>query len=656
MLLGSMLSWPSSPAALVQALTSATGGQPGYVAEAVRGMVRQGLLAAHRGPTGAIQWYDCSQGRVAVPGGVVRDVHRQRQRLDSLSNALLDAAALAGETSQLQLLAHATESSEAEAEARLDLLRRRGALSPPDGEGRWRFRVGLVAEVVRQDMPPEKRLELESRLAELLPQERASVDAARLLAAAGRADEAISEAVLCARQRPGACQLAGWLPELEQVVEQVARARATESGTLAQLYLAQARALASQQPHEAGADQAFALARAFAASGETRARLDLEQARLCRVRGEGLQERQLLRGALRRLAGLGKAALEAEALYELGSSAWYRGRLVQARGLYRQAILMARQTSAFAVVGRARVGHGVVLGALGRLEEAEDELVQAHRALIDAGDLENRYLAASNLTHLLRIQGRLSEALSLLEPSLASARVQTEPRTYTGMLLGIAEVEADLFRLGEARERLAEVDEMGIVDREPLIAARRAQVGARLALASGEPAEAVDLLADQVTMAERNELPVIALRLRGYLGRALADIGAREQGEEATRQAVEGLAEVGHLPALASACACRAHAMGEREDPEVCFGPAMPWLLEQPARMIRMEYLLAAAEHSATWGAGRQAYYQVCAARDLAVTIARQLSAADQRAFTIHPWHLRLQAVDEGRSFRGLRR
>ncbi|MDP6931673.1 MAG: protein kinase [Myxococcota bacterium] len=639
-LVGSLLGWRSIPTSLTLRVAGATGGQPGYVADVIRTMVRDGLLEPYRSAGGRVEWLDRSQGRIAVPDGVQEEVSHQLDDLDRRANEVLQAVVVAGEAAVAPVLSAGLKLPLPELEESLSQLVRRGALSNV-GEAGWRIRVGLVSEVVLEELHEDRRRDLEIRMGLALPIDRASSDSARMLAMADRVDDAIAEVARYGQQQ-GSRWTVGWLPVLESVVERVSQARETSKEDLVRFFLCYGRAVFFHDPESERVDQAVSRAKAFAIEPPIRAEVDIELARISRARGDGSEQRRLLDKALGRMSGQELHPTRCAVLCERAASAWYDGLIGQAKEFYVQALEMASRLDAPILEARVRMGAGVVLEAQGRFEDAETELRRALALFTECGNADGQWLAANNLANLLRQQGRLSEALAHLQPHLETVRVAGEPHVWAALLLGVAEVELELFRLGEVRERLVEIAEMGIDGRHPLLSAGIALIRGRLVLAAGEARKAVQVLSDAQAAAANQDLPVFALQLQAYLGEAQGLVGDHERADAATSRAIQGLTELGCVPALSQACASRARALRGREDPDVVFAPVIQWLNGGTARLVRMEYRLAAGAFNRECGATRRANFEFGAARELFHEIASLQAESELVALRTHPWHQRV--------------
>jgi tetratricopeptide (TPR) repeat protein len=139
-------------AGVVHGLWTRTGGNPLFVAEALR------MLAAEGGLDDVTS---SSQVRLAVPAGV-RDVISRRvsQLPPALVDALTVGSALGPEFSAT-MLRRAGKLSSADLDDLLDQASAAGLLEPVPGVvGRWRFSHDLVREVLYQNIPPARRSRL----------------------------------------------------------------------------------------------------------------------------------------------------------------------------------------------------------------------------------------------------------------------------------------------------------------------------------------------------------------------------------------------------------------------------------------------------------------------------------------------------------------
>jgi hypothetical protein len=205
----------------------------------------------------------------------------------------------------------------------------------------------------------------------------------------------------------------------------------------------------------------------------------------------------------------------------------------------------------------------------------------------------------------------------------------------------LIEVEIDLYRLGEAREHLAEIMALGRWRGR----SRARGVGGSCARAPaprrGRAAQAAGVLLPALEVAEKLELGVDTHAIRAYLGQARGLSGDRRAADLLTKEAIQGLVQARHVPALADACICRWTALDGRENPDTTFGPLLPWLDSEPARLAKLIYLLASAEYAyvSKHPSGGRLYD---AARQLRDEIGGLLSPVDRHGLEVHPWTTRI--------------
>jgi hypothetical protein len=233
-----------------------------------------------------------------------------------------------------------------------------------------------------------------------------------------------------------------------------------------------------------------------------------------------------------------------------------------------------------------------------------------------------------------------------LEANLPNVRKSGRPAQCVQILVNLIEVEIDLYRLGEAREHVAEIVGWGIGPEDPALMAAVARVQGRLLLTADEPGQAADVLAPALELATKSGLGGDAHRLRAYLGQAKGQAGDSRKADALTTEAIHALDAARHMPALADACVCRTLALNGREDPDVTFRPVIGWFEHAPARLVRMTYILAAAEHARNVNAEERALQLFTAAREMRDEIGDLLSPIDRNGLEVHPWTTRI--------FRGL--
>lgn len=640
-----MLGGTLASAELGRALHSVTGGLPGFVEEVVRAMVQSGHLAPQRSGS-TLTWLDRSDGHIAIPGSAREAILMRIEGVPAPGQRVLEALAVAGGEAQVGLLAFALERSEDEIGEVLDDLRNRRltVLHEDGGEEIWAFRLGMTADVVRERTRPSRRYVLRKLLADGVAGRPPSPARVGILGAAGRVEEAIHDALVWGEPMVEAGRAREVLPVL-QVVDQ---SRAEPSENLARFELLLARCLSEVKPASDTVEEAFRRAFTLSEGLPLRGDVELHHARLLVLRGDLDGARVRLSRAFSLANNGGTDTLRARVSRDIGALEWYAGRLDQARAWFDEALEASKRAGDERDLARVQVSRAVCSLELGRIREADRGLRDAIARYEHLGERHGVWLAAANLSETLRIQGRLSEAIELLDPEMRAARESGTRLRFAHMSLSVAEAEIELLRLGRARERLATL----IAELDPRqhlhMCAAVALAQGRLALVSGEAARAVEILRPAFERSAEAGLGVIAPRLNTALGEALVAVGREGDGLEKLRLARVELERSTNLPALAECCAARARAVRGREDADQLFAPVLRWMEEEPALLMRMEHLLAALRHARERGRWEQARVFAQAANALLAVMRAQLSPADQEAMEIHGRAAEIRAGLEG--------
>ncbi len=629
---------------LAQQVHSVTGGLPGYVGEVVRALVQGGLLVAEETPAG-LRWQDQTGGQITIPGDARAVLSLRLDLLAADATRVLEALAVAGGETSLTVLAHAVDRPEEQAGVVLqELMAQR--MVKESGNGRnalWSFRLGLTQELVLERLRDARRDVFRRRLAGAVAGTPPDAAKLRLLVGAGRADEAIQDAVTWAEPMVEWVRVREVKSVLEGVVGCVPHARDTDQETLARLFLLWGRTLGVTSPGDSRASEALERAGALAETEALRGEVDLYDSRLRVSRGELDEGRRILERARKRLTGHPDPRVKARAARDMGAANWYQGNFVEAERWFDEALTEARQGGHGREIGRSLVGTAVVRIARGAFREAEAQLREAMVYYETVGDRDGLWHVQGNLCDVLRQQGCFTEATELLQGELRAVREAGTQERLALMLINLAEIEVELMRLGRARQRVEALEgELG-ADAHLHIQAGLALVRAKIALASSEPEPAVRVLAPMVETCEAAGMSVISGCMRARLGEARYCSGDREQGAEDLAEAISRLQAERHLPALGEACAARARALGDHEDPDLSYGPVLEWMRREPLRLLRMEYLVASARYASSFGQRGRAHRFWCSAELLLKEIGQDLSRQDREAMAVHPWMLHVR-------------
>ena len=628
---------------LARRIHEATGGLPGFIEELVRAMVVEGQVVA-RSARGQVAWVDQSDGKLAIPGSMREAIDMRLGFLEKPGFRALEALAVAGGDATTETLAEGLDRPFDETRDILtDLVERRLVLRREvSGGERWSFRLGLTRDIVHERLRASRRHVFRKRLADAMRADPPSARKVRVLLAAGRIDEAVADAVAWAEPLLELDHAAEALPVLEEVAERADQAELTAASVLARCHLLHGRALALVGPSDPRAVQAFRRASSLAVRSALKGEIDLYDARMRVARGELPTARNLLDRAQMRLDRDGHPRLRARAHHDLGSLHWFAGNFEAASRSFERALAAARLSREDRDVARALVARAVIRIAGGGLRAAEVELCEGMALFEGVGDRGGQWHALLNLVEVLRYGARYTEALQMLLPELHAARDSATPVRWAFLVLNAAELEIDLFRLGRARHRLDEL-EVALPEDSPIhLRLALALARGKIALFSNEPQVALDILAPLVVEAEEAELHILSSHLRAYLGEAQVACGEREIGDRNLRRAVEQLDRMAYLPPLAEACSARARAVGDVEDPIEVYQPVLGWMDREPARLARLEFLIAAARHHHGSDMVRARDYAKMGL-ELLQKIEADQDGEEKEALAVHPWGRQLR-------------
>jgi tetratricopeptide (TPR) repeat protein len=640
-LVGAVLGRKAPPPSLVRRIHEATGGMPGYVVEIVHAMVKQGLIEPRRTTDDRVTWVDCSGGRIFIPEGLREQLCRRLDSLTPQGIRLLEALGVAGGEAALEVLAYAAQVPAPEAVALLQALEGRLLVRGED-ELSWRFHLGLSTQLVRERTRMSRRRLLQQRLAEALRDTAPTESKIRILMAANQVVLAVEDAVRWARSRVADYRSEEVLAVFERLVPRVEEFESIPPATLAHFHLIRARVLSISDPTDTRADAALSLCQDLMVEagdeGPNSLEVALIRSKLHRMRGEPQRAARMLRAVastqpdpeLRVAVGL-----------ELGRSCLLSGQAELALQAYESARSISESACRIRAVGEATVGCGLAHHGLGRMAEAEADLRRGIELYSSVDNDQGKWHATLNLADIYRFQGRFSESLALLEPHLDQARMSQRPMRYAGLLLNLAETQIELFRLGEVRDLLAELEDLAVTRTHPRYQVALSLIRGRLHLAARDAGGALEVLQPAVEEADRSGFSVIAGQLRGWLGEALALTGRIGEADIETRRSIDALTDM--LPIQGEACGCRARALLGREDPDLIYQPVLSWAQNEPARLIRLTYHMASAQFATSRGESNRGQHHFVAARGIFNEISGLLSDGDRSALDVHPVRQKLK-------------
>ncbi|MEC7946549.1 MAG: protein kinase [Myxococcota bacterium] len=636
-LVGAVLGRRAPPPSLASRLHAATGGLPGDVVEVLHAMVQEGLVVARREGPARVVWRDRSGGRLAVPASIRDRLLLQIDALSRPERRLLEAAAIAQMPLRAAALAAAVESPPAEVVEDISQLASRGLLRRSD-DG-WVPDTGLLGQLVRERVGGARRVHFQQRLAAAVGGAEVGPGKLRLLLGAGHLRAAAEAAVMWAPEAIADHRAASVAPVLLRV-QQAVEADPPDDippGIRVRLTIAALTTSAVVRPTTRAELAALS---SLPVPDPLRAAVDLAEARLRRTMGDPAGGGAALgraRGRLRRHPDQATAlAVDLEQGHMLALSGDPAGALLAFQAAGRAADVLGSRVAH----EDAGVGEALARYALGELDEAESLLEMVRQAASARAGVAAGLHAGVHLVEVLRVCGRHTEALSVLDAGLDHARVAARPHLHAAALQARAAISLDLFRLGEVRDLLAEAEGIDVAALDPWLRGEGARLRGRLHLAAGEFTQAVAILEPALEQAASAGLALLEARTAAWLGEACAMAGDGVAARAAHERAASLLVEHRHTPIQAEVCGRRAFG-GE---PDGAHAPVEAWLAGAPARLARLERAIASL--SKTDACSRVVASTLVDAAEAALAdFAALLGPREASALRVHPWRVQVDRL-----------
>jgi hypothetical protein len=638
-LVGAVLGRRAPPPALSARLHAATGGMPGHVVEVVHAMVREGLIVARRTPDDRVAWLDRSGGRITVPDGIREQVGLRLAALTAPTLRALEALAVVGMPISVDAVAFAVDIPSGEAAEALDRLKA-ARLAKASAEG-WAPSLGLIGQLVREGARASRRALLRARLATALQDAPPNAGKIRLLLEAGLLEAAARDAVAWAPGALVAQQASDVAPVLVRLHDAMASATGDplDSDLRCQVGLLAAEATACVDP---GDRRAAGILEELVPSDPLRAAADLIQARVLRLGGDPGGATGALGRARTRMRRHPDAVLALAIDLEQGRARAQGGDATGSLTAFQAAARAAAELRDPVHEEAARLGAGLARFALGDLEASEADLDWARSSASQRGDRPGALHAAVHQAEALRVQGRHTTALALLEPHMDRARLGQRPFLHSALLLAFAGLGLELFRLGEVRVLLAELDAIELARAHPWLRAEVARTRGRLLLAGDDWTAAGAILEPAVRESRESARPVSTARLLGWLGAAQGMAGRSTEAAASMGEAMQLLARHRHMPVLAEVCARRSDSGPASLPVRDAWAPVLGWIEQEPARLARVEWALARLRDARSSGHPDAVRGALAVAQDATADFTLLLAPHDAAALRVHPWQVQL--------------
>lgn len=637
---GGMLHRRPPPLDLARDIHIASGGQPAYVEQVVRQMLDSGSLQVVGNEGNRIEWVPNDQGPPQTPRNAVRALEHALEALPVDDRRILEVLAVAGEPVKLVLLGGVLGRSDLELLSSLERLEQRGWVRRGEllGSARVELSRPLAGSVLVGAMSPARLFSVRRQLLLGLSGATPTPARIRLLVAAGELDEAVERSVPCARHFMELGEPIQAVEVAEMVLPVLDRTTRVPPEVRAELLLLHANALLMVRPTDPGIVRSLDLVGELDGSPDLRARADLARASLSWVIGHYPKFEKTLLGAWSRGSIDVQPRNMASIAYQLGYGCIGSGKPKTAGEWFERSREIANKANDPLAIGYALLGRGTLLHSWGDVVNAERDAQQAMDTFLRIGDQPGYWRALSLWTTVLRLQGRISEALDVLYRRIPEARKSQVSSLYVLLLLEAAQCEMVLFRLGRAQENVDELEAATLRGDHLQLRLQAMLVQGEIALASGHLTEAAGLLTQAQRRAQAASLVIPAERARARLAETTHRMGQYEDAREMFRAAILGLIGTGDVTAQAEACVWCARSLSGSYQPTGIFNPVRGFLDQQPVPVMRLEEIIA----NATWHEKHgEAEHARSLWRDAAKALnglGDKLNETDRAALRVHPW------------------
>ena len=617
-------------------------GIPTLIASVVRRMVDQGELVVRSDDGNRIEWSPRGAQTTAPGPELSAQLDDQLGRLPVALRRILEVLAVAGGAASVRAVAHAVGWEENALLRSVLELAERGLVRHDRREQLLTALDPLLLDVIDRATPPARRRVVQQLIVDALPADRGGPALVRVLVAMGR-----NEAALRAGIRTGTELLDGGAPadalDLLELVRPLANHPGLDPLTRAELHLLYGRCVRAVRPLDPAGMRALHTADGLVSDLAIKARVQLGYAEVQGAIGHQANYRKHLSQAWEIVMQRPESALSAETALLLAQNRTQDGDLGQANLWLERARAHALKAGAKDIAAKAEIAVAAIEITRGDLAAAEQRLA----TVLDNSSVDEviRWEALAARAHILRREGRFSEAISSMERAVTAARDGRAPRVLLRLLLALAAVELDLYRLGGAQEYVEEVLQ-GLAHGERLqlrLTSRLLQ--GRIQLASGQLGLAHVQLQQVVEQADLGGLALLGEEARGYLAETRWALGMRREAMDLYRKAVVRLVEIGDLATLSDVIISRSRCVGGLEDPEKGF-KLVSQLLDRPQfRALYLEYLLSEQRWHAAKENPEGAKRALQEAQTVLNSIAARQSLVEQAAMRVHPW---MQEIKRG--------
>ena len=631
---GGLLHRRPPPPEAARRIHEATGGRPTYIEGLVRNMVSRGAVVVRSDDGNRINW----EGRLregAVSRGADEEVRARVAALPAPARRMMEVVAELEGRGTLARLALGMGWGEVEASVVLDDLCDRGELRRLDDGLSFQAIDRLLLKHLQSQLSRARRDLIHHRLVDKIRHDHPSSVQVRILQAVGKSEASLAASIPCVRELLEAGRGREALTLVEAMAD-LAEHPGLPKSLRVRFHLVRAAALQRERPRDPQIARVLRKADELVDDPAGRANVKLGFAELQRSIGHAVNYRKMLQEAWEETSGDSRNHIAVEVALRLGEDHRHAGQIARASQWYERALSRAIALGDLEFRDRARVGLGDLMLARGRGKDA----AMAYRKVIESKDAAQtlRWVATAGWAEAVRRQGRFSEVIRELEAALVGTREGPSSYAHARVLLSLARVELDLYRLGRADEFIDELVGAQPQGERLELRLETRYVQGSIQLASGQLGRATMTLQEVTERADPAGLLVIAERSRAALAYAKWQMGDRRDAAQLLRHSYKALRDTGHLEAFSDVVVARGRALAGAEDPARCFGPVQELLDRSGFRILYLEHLLAEFRWHRHQDKELLSQQSLREAQAVLGRLAARQHRIEQAAMRVHPW------------------
>jgi tetratricopeptide (TPR) repeat protein len=637
---GAMLDRRPPPTALARTIHQASGGQPRWVEEVVNQLVEEGAIRLIGEDGNRIEWD--VHDELEVPDAALETLLRALLSRPALERRVLMALVLAGPPAPISVLARALGWRSDQVVVILRSLAATGWIRV-DG-GRVRFTQPLLRRLVPEITPPERRVVFREALLPLLDELEPRPSHVHLFLEAGAWSQAVERALDCADRFLDDLATVDALEVLDTIAPLAREPVDVDPDLLSRALLLHANCLLMAQPIDPALARSLSAARKLALDPVVQVGVQLVKARLQRALGHLINHDKELRAAWELAEGSGDPRMRSIVATFQAEAQRLGGRVRDAARWVEHA-LEDGEAAGRVPLAWAWVSKAALQVSEGRFQDAEPLVREAMAVFEETGNRRGLWSALPTLVPILRLQGRVTEALQALYAQIPVARRCQEPTHVVRLLLAVAECEADLHRLGRAQEHIDEIDTLVRKGEQLDTRLAASVVRGRILLASGHFKPALMTLEDAHDRGRAAGLPGISELARALMAETLLALDQKRRARDLFASALFGLLGAGDAVSLIEGTLARLRALGPTEPTDKIVKPIQEILDREDLALVEVERLLADARHHHRWRRRAEARGAALEAQARLDALAEALADTDRAALRLHPWSRHIRAI-----------